>query len=68
MIGRRLFGAPEVEDGIKIQSSWLQKLADPATVWWAREPYGAAQVPFKLAAMFCISTNAKLGFTRVDGG
>jgi hypothetical protein len=68
LIGRRLFGTPEVEDDIKVQSSWVKKLADPATVWAAREPFATARIDFKLAALFSLSTNAKLNFTRMDGG
>ena len=68
LIGRRLFGTPEVEDDIKVQSAWVKKLADPATVWAAREPHATARIDFRLAALFAVSTNAKLHFTRMDGG
>ena len=68
LIGRRLLGTPEVEDDIKVQSAWVKKLADPATIWAAREPYAASKVDFKLAALFTVSTNAKLHFSRMDGG
>ena len=68
LIGRRLFGSPEVEDDIKVQSAWVKKLADPATVWAAREPHATARIDFRLAALFAVSTNAKLHFTRMDGG
>ena len=68
LIGRRCLGTPEVEDTLKIQSAWMKKLADPSTVWSAREPHGTAQVSFKISSMFAISTNAKLQFTRLDGG
>jgi hypothetical protein len=66
--GGRLFGTPEVEDGLSIQSGWVKKLADPATVWCGKEPYAITMLFFKLNAMLCISTNAKLLFSRIDGG
>ena len=68
LIGKRALGLPEVEKTIKVQGSWLKKLADPATVWGTRPPYGTAQINFKLCAVFCLSTNAKLDFTHSDGG
>ena len=46
----------------------MKKLADPATPWSAREPHAPRGISFKLTAMFCISTNAKLAFTRNGGG
>ena len=68
LIGKRALGLPEVEKTIKVQGSWLKKLADPATVWGTRPPYGTAQINFKICAVFCLSTNAKLEFTHSDGG
>ena len=68
MKGKRLFGTPEVEGQLHIQSAWVKKLADPATVWSAREPHAATHMQFKLSAMFMVSTNAKLQFTAMDGG
>ena len=68
LLGKRSLGTPEVEDTLKIQSAWMKKLADPSTIWSAREPHGTSQVSFKLSSMFAISTNAKLQFTRLDGG
>ena len=45
LMGRRCFGTPEVEDGLKIQAAWLKKLADPSTRWGGKEPYGVAMRP-----------------------
>ena len=42
LMGRRCFGTPEVEDGLKLMSAWLKKLADPSTQWGGKEPYGVS--------------------------
>lgn len=68
LLGKRCLGTPEVEEGLRVQAAWVKKLADPSTLWAAREPYGTAAINFKLNSLFGISTNAKLLFTKVDGG
>jgi len=68
LVGGRLFGTPEVEEGLSIQSAWMKKLADPSTVWCGKEPYGTLMIFFRCNALLGISTNAKLLFTRLDAG
>ena len=66
--GARLLGMPETEQGITIYASWLKKLADLATMWAGRNPHDTEAKKFKIAATLCVCTNAKMLFTRVDGG
>ena len=66
--GCRGFSTPELERTKKIRASWMKKLADPATIWSARPPYGIREVKFHLYGLFSMSSNNGVDFSRVDSG
>ena len=68
LIGKRLFGTPELGKRKAVNGEWMKRVADPGCNWTAREPHACTPIPFKLNAMFCVSTNAKLEFDFKDGG
>ena len=68
MVGKRLFGTPEMPRRKPVNGDWLKKVADPASNWTTREPHACTPLSFKLNAMLACSTNAKLEFDFKDGG